>query len=270
MKKKLRIVAIVLGTPLVLLIVALLTFPGAMVKSTVNTAGPALLGVDVKLDQATFRLLRGNMKLGGLFIGNPEGFNTKSLCRVGSISIDLEPSSLRTDTIIINEVYIDKPVFTYQKSLLESNLSKLLKSLEGDGNKSKKAKNKNKKAKAKKAKAKKEGGRKVIIRKLTINDPMVKLSIKGIPAGAPIPLPDIVMIDIGKKKGGATPVDVITRIFRSVLSLTMKVAVSPVKLLGKGGSAALGLFTGSDAKDAESPTDTAKDAESPTDTAKEK
>jgi hypothetical protein len=118
---------------------------------------------------------------------------------------------------------------------------------------------KNKKAKAKKAKAKKEGGRKVIIRKLTIKDPMVKLSIKGIPAGAPIPLPDIVMIDIGKKKGGATPVDVITRIFRSVLSLTMKVAVSPLNLLGKGGSAALGLFTGADAKDAESPTDTVKE-----------
>ena len=237
MKKKLRIAAIVFGALLVLLIVALLTFPGAMVKSTVNTAGPALLGVDVKLDQATFRLLRGNMKLGGLFIGNPEGFNTKSLCEVGSISIDLEPASLRTDTIIINEVYIDKPVFTYQKSLLESNLSKLLKSLEGDGKKDKEEN------------PKKEGGKKVIISKLTIKDPMVKLSIKGIPAGAPIPLPDIVMLDIGKEKGGATPVHVIKKIFSSVLSLTTKVAVSPIKLLGKGGSAALNLIKGSDAKD---------------------
>ena len=235
MKRKLRIVAIAFGALLLLLVAALLTFPGLMIKSAVNTAGPTLLGVDVKLDEATFRLLRGNMTLKGLFVGNPEGFNTRSLCEVGTITLDIEPSSLRTDTIIINEVYIDKPVFTYQKSLLESNLSKLLKSLEGkdDGKEKKKEKEK---------KPEKTGGKKVIITKLTIKDPMVKLGIKGIPAGAPIPLPDIVMTDIGKEKGGASPVDVIKKIFSSVLSLTTKIAVNPVKGVLKGGASAVGFI----------------------------
>ncbi len=233
MKRKLRIVAITFGALLLLLAAALLTFPGLMVKSAVNTAGPALLGVDVKLDEATFRLLRGNMTLKGLFVGNPEGFNTKSLCKVGTITMDLEPSSLRTDTIIINEILIDRPVFTYQKSLLESNISKLLKSLDGaeDG-----------KEKKEDEEPEETGGKKVIITKLTIKDPMVKLSIKGIPAGAPIPLPDIVMHDIGKEKGGASPVDVIKKIFSSVLSLTMKVAVNPVKSVLKGGVSAVGFI----------------------------
>jgi hypothetical protein len=214
---------------LLALVAAFMIFPGYMVKSTVNTVGPTAMGVDVHLEKAIFRMARGKMTLRGLFIGNPEGFNTKSLCEVDMISVRIDPRSLLTDTVIIESVYVQKPVFTYQKSLMKSNLSVLIKNLEG-------------KEKQKEKKDKK--GRKVIIRRLIVKDPMLKLSVKGIPAGAPIPLPDIEMTDIGKDKGGTSVVDVLGRVFGAVLKLATKAALSPVKIVGATGSAAVGTVKG--------------------------
>ncbi len=228
MKRKLAKLGIFIGVVIVVLAVALLVFPGQMVKAAVNKAGPAVLGVDVRLEGADFKLLQGDAELKRLFIGNPKGYNTPSLVEVETITVKLDTSTLTKDTIIIEKVFVENPVFTYQKGLLGSNLSKLLKQLEGD-----------KPDDGKDQKKDKEAGKKVIINELEIQGATVKLSVKGIPAGAPIPLPTITLKDIGKEKDGASIAEAVAAVFKAVLGSITKVVGAVLNVAAKGGEVAV-------------------------------
>jgi uncharacterized protein involved in outer membrane biogenesis len=138
MKKKLMLGAGIAVLVVVVAAVALYLSLNSVVKGAVEGVLPRITGTPVSLEKASISLFSGKGELNGLVIGNPEGFKTDSAFSLGTVRIDLDPSSLLSDRIIIEEIYIDAPVVTYELSTSGDNISRIRKNIEqfagtGDG-----------------------------------------------------------------------------------------------------------------------------------------
>ena len=233
MKKAFKVALTLFLVVLVAIVLILNFFGGRVIRHTVNVAGPLALGVPVTLEEADFRLLRGFVKLNGLKVGNPEGYKTDSLFEVDELLVDLDTRSLLGGVVHIRKIAIDGPRITYERGLTASNLSDLLEGLEkGEKTEEKPA---DKPEEKKVAPAEEGGGVKVIIDEIDITGARLKVSLtvaQGL--SAPIPLPPINLVDIGKETGGAGVMEIITRIIRAILGTVTNVITGSAKLLGDG------------------------------------
>jgi len=118
---------------LVVLLIAAVLIAGfsldGIVKRGIETFGPKLTKVDIKLDKVALSLFSGSGKIDGLVVGNPEGFKTPQAIRVGSISLVLSPGSLLSDKVVIKSITVDAPEITYETGAGGSNLKKILANL---------------------------------------------------------------------------------------------------------------------------------------------
>ncbi len=99
---------------------------GRIVKSGVNTFGPQITGTAVELAAAEVSLFSGTATLSGLRIGNPVGWGEGDLATLGKIHLDLDPWSLLGETIVIEDLDIEDPVFSYEMQGGTSNVEVLL------------------------------------------------------------------------------------------------------------------------------------------------
>src|SRR5262245_60362572 len=125
--KKILIGAVV-AVILLLVLVALLAhfYLDTAVKKGVETVGPALVKVDVKLDSASISLMSGSGKLTGFKVGNPEGYKSPNSISLGSAALELKPSSVFADKVIIKSINIQAPEVTFETDLKGNNLKKIL------------------------------------------------------------------------------------------------------------------------------------------------
>src|SRR6266702_3012137 len=130
MKKIMVRLFLVLVVLLVLAAIAVHFFLDDAIKRGVETIGPKLAKVEIKLDAVHLSLLSGSGKLNGLVVGNPEGFKSPSAISVGMASLALKPASLLSDKIIIQSINVQAPQITYETDLRANNLSKILANLE--------------------------------------------------------------------------------------------------------------------------------------------
>jgi len=80
---------------LVLLIVAVVAISMSLngaIKKVVETVGPKITKVSVKLDSVNLSILSGSCSLKGFVIGNPEGFKTPEAMSVGLASVSARNS----------------------------------------------------------------------------------------------------------------------------------------------------------------------------------
>ncbi len=130
MKKIMVRLFLVLVVLLVLAAIAVHFFLDDAIKRGVETIGPKLAKVEIKLDAVHLSLLSGSGKLNGLVVGNPEGFKSPSAISVGMASLVLKPASLLSDKIVIQSINVQAPQITYETDLRANNLSKILANLE--------------------------------------------------------------------------------------------------------------------------------------------
>jgi len=210
MKKWLKITSVVLVVIIAIVLLGLGLAGGAIIKGSVNSFGPMVLGVPVTLQKAVFMPFRGKVQLTKLHIGNPEGFKTPGLFELGDVDIEIDVRSLISDTIVIHKIIVDSPEITYERGLLDSNFGKLLANLQSESNKPQKTK----------------GSKKVIIEKLVVRNPKLKMSVTAVGGHAvPIALGQVELMDIGKESGGVTVVDAL-KIFLSVITSNIQNAIS--------------------------------------------
>ena len=243
MKWFVRIVVIVL----VLIAALVLTanfYLGSIVIKAAETAGPSVLGVPIKLEYASVRLLKGHVTLRGFVLGNPEGFKTDQAISVGEVTVDLDPKSLLSDTIVIKRIYVNAPDITYELGLGKSNIGRILEQAEGPAEPERKEE---------------KSGKKVVIEDFLIENGHVRISATlAMGAAAPIPLPTIHMTDIGKEKGGASPVEVIEQVLGAIVGSVTKVVTGTVGLVGDGAKAVGGAASDAAGKTADAVGDGAR------------
>lgn len=226
MKKIIVGVLVALLLVVVIVVTVLALFGGAVIRKSVNTVGPSVLGVPVSLQDARFVPWKGQVSLAGLHVGNPKGFKTDSLIDVGRIDIVVDVQSLFSDMIVIRRVWIQEPQITFEQGFKNNNLGALVTQLGGGGT-----------APAKPASEAKPG-KKVVIDELTVTGGKVKLSVtSAMGMSAPISLDTVSMKNVGREEGmqGVGPVDVA----RIVLGTVLKSVVGAAG--GVGGLAADGV-----------------------------
>lgn len=222
--KRVAIGLAALAVVLVVGVLVLYSSLGAIITKAVTTAGPEIIQAEVKLDETVIDTTSGKGSLQGLFIGNPEGFETESAFKMDKIEISLDTDSLTSDTIVINEINIQAPEVTYELGGSGSNVDAIQKNVDAFVKKYAGASESKEKSEAK------EGGTKMVIDHVYVKGGKVNISASFLGGKSmTVPLPDIHLKDIGKKENGATPGEVVQSIIGALNKAILK-AVAPLNL----------------------------------------
>lgn len=189
-----------------LLVVAAL---GPIVRSTVNTVGPAILGVPVSLSDVTVRPLRGQMELGGLHIGNPPGFQADRLVEVGHLAVQARPAALLADPAVVDAVTIRGVRLTYETTGRRSNLGALSENLSRGSTSPPPA--------GGSADGGPRPGRRVVIRRMVMED--VRLKFAALRTGGrdvELPLDRIELTHLGGEQNPLTVASAISQVLAAI------------------------------------------------------
>lgn len=220
-KKKIRkivgITAISIVSVLLVLIICALLFLGHVVKTTMETVGPQVLGAPVKVSRVSFKLLSAAVEINGLFIGNPKGYKHDRALTVKKLRVDLLRSSLFAKKLVVEEFTLDGVDVYFEPSanLLSNNLSQLNSNVQSFTEKLTGPQKKTEKpAPVKEAEQKKLQVDQLALKNIYVN---VVASAPGLPSSsAPIPVLPIVLDGLGKDDEGITALDVSTVILNKL------------------------------------------------------
>lgn len=234
MKRIILRIAIVLVVLLVIAVVAISLSLDGIVKSAVQKIGSNLTKVEVKLDSVNLSLLSGSGKIGGLSVGNPEGYKTPQAITVSNATLELKPSSLLSSKIVITKIEVIAPEVTFEGGLGGNNLSKILANVNETDSQ----------APATQGEAKSEGkaGKKMEVDDFHITGAKLHLSVSGMGGSSiPVALPEIHLTDLGKEGDGITKAELTKKVITAIEQAAVKAAAENA---GKLGKEATGLLKG--------------------------
>jgi uncharacterized protein involved in outer membrane biogenesis len=208
-------------------------FIGSVVKKGVETLGPRVTKVEVKLDSADIWLLLGRAHLKGLFVGNPSGFKAQYAIQVNDINVRVKPMSAFSDKLIFDSIVVKSPEVWIEGGLKKNNLTQIQQNINAYGNSGAESSPAAGGAPAKPA------------RKLQVNDLVITgtrvhfASPFSSGSGITIPIPDIHLTDLGTDPAGITAADVVQK---AINELVNSIAANAADAIGKmGKDAAKGI-----------------------------
>ena len=185
-------------------VISIHAFGGRALKLAIEKVGSDTLKVDVTVEKVSFSVMGGWLKLKGLKVGNPEGYEYENLLELGSGEVQMNIKSLMTNKIVIENIKLNNvAVVIEQKEIVHNNLQEILDSLptpeeektQGD-----------------------KPAKKVHVDKLTIDNATVKAKLLPIPGRATavdFKLDTIEMTDLGQDNK-MTPAILVAEILRAV------------------------------------------------------
>lgn len=133
MKKLKRIVVSLIVVLLIMAVAALVLVHlagGRALKYGIETVGSNTLKVKVTVEEVTFSILRGQLKLKGLVIANPPGYEYENLLEMESGQIDMNIKSLLGKKVIIRQLNLDGiSLVIEQRDIRGNNLQDILNNL---------------------------------------------------------------------------------------------------------------------------------------------
>ncbi|QJB58117.1 AsmA family protein [Pseudodesulfovibrio sp. zrk46] len=173
---------------------------GPIIKTATEKFGPQITKTEVKLGSADVSIFSGAVSLDDFLLGNPKGFSMPSAVECDKISVKLDTDSLTTDTIVINEIYVDGPVISYEKKGNTDNFKTIVNNIKKTVASEKKADKKQDSAATEETGAEK----KIVIENFIVKNGKINMGGSLLKAfgddGVGISLPDIHLKDIGKDK----------------------------------------------------------------------
>ena len=214
------------GVLLVAIVVVMIFWGGHVVKHSVNTIGPQVLGVPVRLEQARFHPLRGYISLSELVVGNPEGFRTESLFEVHHLEVDLAMSTLFSDPLVIQRIFIDSPQITFEMGLRGTNIGSLIDSLEEED-----ADEEEEVAVADDEPA--APGRGVVIQEFVLADATIRVSATALRGqSVPITLGTVTLTELGGEDQSVA--QIVTQVVKALAGTVVNAVGGAGDLLGDG------------------------------------
>ena len=219
MKKTLKIIATVVAFVFVFLVIALVSLPlwiGPAVTGAANRIVPEKAGTDFKLDSFNFNPYSGKAEIRGLFLANPKGYDEPVALKVKKVFVDLDVTTVLSDTVTINELLIEDVFVSYVFEDGVDNFTRIGDNFSagGDGEKSSTEDFRNDEAAEPQVSGAEKTGEemKVIIKKLSLGD--VKFKYRGLT----FPVPSVVLTGIGEKTGGTTLCELAEIIINSLIN----------------------------------------------------
>ena len=224
MKKLLKIVAIVIVLIIIAVVVALFQIDRIARKAVEAGAGHAL-GVKTTLNDASVKVFRGESSISGLDVANPEGFKSDHFMTLGDAAVAVNLRSLMSSTVEVPTLTLDGLDINLEKRDGKANYGVIMANL----------------AEFEK-KLPPEGGKKFIIKDLTIRD--VKVTVDLLPIGGSLTrqevnIPEIHLTDVGSdtKKGvlvSQLSGVILKAVFASLVDKGVQLPGDVLKDLGKG------------------------------------
>lgn len=234
---------IVLLTFAVILVVSMF-FLGHLVKVGYTNLAPTVTGAKTaEMKSCIIYPWCGYVSVDSFLLGNPEGFNSSHAIKFDRVKVKINVLSVFSDVIVIDEVLIDGGDITHEQGLPSSNLTTILNNVDAF------AKQFDSKEEAKSHETPKEQtadpdkpAKKVCIRKVVLSNAKVAISLKGVGARAPIPMPTITLTNIGGDPDvnaeGVTWPDAVKEIMDSFVSGAMNIVTSAAANIGNAASEA--------------------------------
>ena len=172
-----------------------------LVRQAIESWGPEITGVAVKVESVRLEPTAGRGTIRGLVIGNPKGFDAPQALKLGEARLTLDAASLTKDVVVIKELLLVAPDVTYERGQGSDNMTVIQKHVDawvakhGGG---------------KKAEA--GPGKKFIIENLVVRDGKAHF---GTTLSSPIP--DLHLRDVGRKTNGATAGEVFKQTWDALL-----------------------------------------------------
>ncbi len=229
MKKIIIRVGIVVVVLLVVVLAVVFFSLNSIVKKGVETVGPKLTQVEVRLGAADLSPFSGSGTLTKLFVGNPTGYKTASAIEVGSVKVAVEVGSVMSDTIVVDEINIQVPEITLEGTLSGNNLSKILDNLKTAAGGDQKSATPAPTASGKPAK-------KFFVKHFVMDGGKVNLSLNLPVLGGKslsAPLPPLHVDNIGTAQNGVSAAELVQTVMTPLLASVTTVAESAVAGVGK-------------------------------------
>ncbi len=188
-------------------VIATFVFPslGSVVKAAVEQVGSDLTQTTVRLDDVELSLTDGKGSFHGLHMTNPSGFEETDAFAFDLVSIDVDIATLASDTIVINEIVVEKPRILYEIGEKGTNIDTIRGHVESQQG-------------AEKASGGDSSeGPSFVIKNLYLRDGTVSVAATGLfDEKLSVPLPDIHLTDVGKDGAGASPGDIVEQTLAAV------------------------------------------------------
>ncbi|MDZ7644395.1 MAG: hypothetical protein U5K76_09410 [Woeseiaceae bacterium] len=184
----------------------------SIVAGLIEKHGSAATQTDVRVGGVSIELKEARAGLSGLTVANPEGYGGAPAVELGNFSVQIEPGSVTTDTIVLNDVAVSGARLRLLQQGASSNLQVLLDNLRGGGTAGDDAES--------------AGGKKVIIERFVLEDARAFVSLPDFDEEREVTLPTIVLNDIGRASNGATAAEATRQILEPILRRTMQSAAA--------------------------------------------
>lgn len=126
MKKWLRR-GLLAAVALILLVVVILYFTiDGIIRSRVETLTAESVGQKTTLGGAHLAVFSNQLSLSDMAIANPEGFDQKQFLSFGKVTVTVQPRSLMTDTVQIDDITIDGLHLVLEQSGPRNNMNEIL------------------------------------------------------------------------------------------------------------------------------------------------
>jgi uncharacterized protein involved in outer membrane biogenesis len=201
-----------------------------IVKKSVETYGPQITKVSIKLDAMHIGLFTGSATVKGLVVGNPEGYKTPEAIRVGDAAVGVSPFSILSDKIVVRSIKIEAPEITFEGGLGGNNLSKIMDNVnEVAKNGGPPAMNTNTAAKTGAKPAKKIEVDDFLIAGAKVHVILTDMGGKELT----LTLPEIHLTNLGRDTGGLTATELTKAGLQALINATTKAVFSAANDLGK-------------------------------------
>ena len=232
MKKAKKIIWGVVIALIVLVIACVIivgAFLGPIVKKGIDTLGPRITKVSVKVDEVHLSLLTGSASIKGLIVGNPKGYQTPQAISAGMIAVGVNPLSILSDKIVLRSFHMESPEITFEGGLSGNNLSQIMDNVNGSAQNAAQtggAVSSNTNAPAKPSK-------KYEVDDLLITGAKVHVHLTDLGKEMTLSLPPIHLTDLGKNKEGITAADLSRNALDAIVTATVKAVANASTGLGK-------------------------------------
>ena len=95
----------------------------SIVKSAIQQYGPQILQVPVQVENVSLSPLTGSGTIENLTIGNPDGFESDYLIRIGVLSIDMDITTLLSQHITIENLLLQDMHIIYERNSGTTNVA---------------------------------------------------------------------------------------------------------------------------------------------------
>ena len=228
MKKFLIRLVLVVVVLVVLVVVVVGLNLNSAIKKGVETIGPKITKVDVKLEAVNLSLFSGSGSLKGLVVGNPPGYKTPYAISVGNASVSVSPGSVFSDKVVVKSIRIAAPEINYEGDVLTDNLRTILKNMSGDSSG----------AAATNAVPKDAGkpGKRLQVDEFIISGAKVNVNVNvnGLAkVSEPVVIPDIKLPPLGQGPEGITSEELSQKALAAISDYVLKYAVNKAADVGK-------------------------------------